>query len=86
MPGVLKEDIMINIDNGKLFVSGERKLDAFGAPAWKEFGEVEFRRTFAVPQTIDVEKVRAHLKDGVLELHLAKSETAKPRQIEIRTN
>ncbi|WP_028580473.1 Hsp20/alpha crystallin family protein [Desulfogranum japonicum] len=86
MPGVLKDDIVIHIDNGKLFVSGERKLVSTGTSAWQEFGDVEFRRTFAIPQTIDVEKVQAHLKDGVLELHLSKSETAKPRQIEIQAN
>ncbi len=68
MPGVLKDDIMIHIDNGKLFVSGERKRVSPGTSAWQEFGNVEFRRTFAIPQTIDVEKVQAQLKDGVLEL------------------
>jgi HSP20 family molecular chaperone IbpA len=42
-------------------------------------------RSFSVPQAIDVEKVEAELKNGVLRLHLPKSETAKPRQIEIQT-
>ncbi|MEE4364162.1 MAG: Hsp20/alpha crystallin family protein, partial [Desulfotignum sp.] len=37
------------------------------------------------PQTIDVEKVEAELKNGVLTLHMPKSEEAKPRQIEIKT-
>jgi len=46
---------------------------------------VEYRRNFSVPQTIDVEKVNAELKDGVLRLHLPKSEAAKPKQIEIKT-
>lgn len=84
MPGVEKEKVRINIDNGKLSLSGVRTIAASGAAAWSEFGDVEFQRTFSVPQSIDVNKVNAELKDGVLKLHLPKAETAKPRQIEIR--
>jgi len=84
MPGVVKEDISVNIDNGKLSVSGVRKLAATGASSWEEFGDVAYHRTFSVPQTIDLEKVNAELKDGVLRLHLPKSDAAKPRLIEIK--
>jgi HSP20 family protein len=83
MPGVLKEDVSVNVDNGKLAISGIRRLTAAGAVNWAEFGDVEYQRTFSVPQTIDVAKVNAELKDGVLKLHLPKSESAKPRRIEI---
>ena len=85
MPGVVKEEVSVNIDNGRLSLSGVRKLETGGAASWEEFGNVEFVRNFSVPQTIDVEKVRAELKNGVLALHMPKSEAAKPRQIEIRT-
>lgn len=84
MPGVDKKDITINIDNGRLALSGIREVSAVGAANWEEFGDVEFRRTFSVPQTIDVARVNAELKDGVLLLHLPKSDAAKPRQIEIK--
>ena len=84
MPGVTKEEISINIDNGKLHLSGVRGIKAEGAANWVEFGDVEYVRSFSVPQTIDIEKVNAELKDGVLRLHLPKSEAAKPRQIEIK--
>jgi len=85
MPGVEKENITVNIDNGKLSLSGVRKMETAGAANWEEFGNVEYQRIFAVPQTIDVNKINAELKDGVLRLHLPKSEAAKPRQIEIKT-
>jgi len=85
MPGVEKDDININIDNGTLSLSGLRKMESSGAVQWEEFGETEYQRTFSVPQTIDVGKVSAEMQDGVLRLHLPKSEAAKPRQIEITT-
>ncbi len=84
MPGVEKDDIKVNIDNGKLELSGVRKLVTNGAVDWEEFGDVEFSRSFSVPQAIDVNKVNAQLRDGVLYLHLPKSDNAKPRQIAIQ--
>ena len=85
MPGVLKDGISINIDNGKLTLSGTRKMEATGAVQWEEFESMEYRRNFSVPQTIDVGKIIAVLKDGILRLQLPKSEAAKPRKIEIKT-
>lgn len=85
MPGVDKKDISISIDNGRLALSGIREIKPAGAVTWEEFADVEYRRTFSVPQTIDVTKVNAELKEGVLSLHLPKSESARPRHIEIKT-
>ena len=84
MPGINKEEININIDNGRLVLSGVRKLEKHGAATWEEFGEAEYRRVFSVPQTIDVARVNAELKEGVLRLNMPKFEKAKPRQIEIK--
>ncbi len=86
MPGVEKKDISINIDNGKLSLGGIRKFETKGSAQWEEFGDVEYQRTFSVPQSIEIEKIAAELKDGVLSLHLPKSEAAKPRQIEIKAS
>ena len=44
-----------------------------------------FQRSFTLPSTIDYEKVQATFKDGVLELHLPRLESAKPRQIAINS-
>lgn len=84
MPGVSKEDIAISIDNGAMTLSGTRELNKTGAPNWSELHDLEFRRTFSIPQSIDLAKVNAALQDGVLNLHLPKSESAKPRQIDIK--
>lgn len=84
MPGVAREEITVNVDNGKLEITGTRKLQISGSVGWQEFGDVEFRRVFSVPQTIDAAKVNAEFQNGVLKLHLPKSEKAKPRVIEIK--
>jgi len=83
MPGVNRENVTINVDNGKLEISGTRHLQDKGTSTWQEFADVEYRRVFAVPQSIDVAKVNAELKEGVLRLHLPKAEAAKPRTIKI---
>lgn len=85
MPGVVKEHISVDIDNGTLSISGVRNLTTEGAATYEEFSDVEYVRSFSVPQSINVERVEAELKNGVLKLHLPKSEAAKPRQIEIKT-
>lgn len=85
MPGVDKKNITVNVDNGKLTLGGVRRIETTGATQWEEFESVEYQRTFSVPQSIDVEKIQAELKEGVLCLHLPKSEASRPRQIEIKT-
>jgi HSP20 family molecular chaperone IbpA len=85
MPGVTKDKICVNVDNGRLEISGIRNLEWKGAEHWQEFGDVEYRRVFSVPQSIDVAGVNAELKDGTLKLHLPKAEAAKPRTIEIKS-
>lgn len=85
MPGVDKKDITVNVDNGRLALGGVRKIESSGATQWEEFESVEYQRTFSVPQSIEVGKIQAELKDGVLCLHLPKSEAARPRQIEIKS-
>jgi len=85
LPGVKREDLSVHIDDGTLTLSGAIPAVQAGAIQWEEFGQVEYRRRFAVPQTIDIEGVKAELRDGVLCLILPKSAAAKPRSIEIKT-
>ena len=84
IPGVSREDISIDLDNGQLTLVGNRQLQEVKGPLLEEFGSAQFRRVFSVPQGIDLSKVDAELTDGVLKLHLPKSEAVKPRKIEIR--
>ena len=54
----------------------------------KKFHRVEraygsFSRRFTIPENSDGEKVSAEFKDGILHVHLPKTETVKPKQIEV---
>lgn len=84
MPGVTKEAIAIDLDNGRLSLSARREGMPTGTPIFSEFGPVEFRRAFSVPQSINGDKVHAEFSDGVLNLHLPKSEAFKPRTIKVK--
>lgn len=84
LPGVKKENITIDLDNGQLTLVGNRYVPQEKDMQLEEFGSAQFRRIFSVPQGIDLAKVDAELNEGVLKLHLPKSESVKPRRIEIR--
>lgn len=84
LPGVTKEDVSIDLDNGQLTLIGNRYVEADKGQLTAEFGSARYRRVFSVPQGIDLARVDAELTDGVLKLHLPKSEAVKPRKIEIR--
>jgi HSP20 family protein len=84
LPGVKKEDISIDLDNGQLTLVGNRFFETGKGVQFEEFGSAQFRRVFSVPQGIDLAKVDAELNEGVLKLHLPKSEAVKPRKIEVR--
>ena len=79
LPGVKQEDIDIQIDKGVLTIKGERKV----AAGRGERNTGAFSRAFTLPDTVDVEKIGAALKDGVLTLTLPKRPEEKPRQIKI---
>lgn len=86
VPGITKEDLTIKIQGNYLEISGERKVTV--PPGYKvhrrERSGASFTRSLTLPADIDSEKVQANLKDGLLVLHLPKSEAAKPRLISIK--
>jgi HSP20 family protein len=88
LPGMKEKDIDINVENGVLSLKGERRREA--EVKNENYHRTEryygtFVRTFALPTMVDVARIRATYKDGVLEVVLPKAETAKPKRIEIKT-
>ena len=86
LPGMEKEDIHIELKDGNLVLSGERKADALADGVKYRHVErvaAKFWRSFSLPETIKQDGIEATYKDGVLEVRIPKAEEAKPRQIEI---
>jgi HSP20 family protein len=89
LPGLVREDIDVRVENNTLTLRGERKRDT--EVKQEQFHRVErsygsFSRSFSLPSRIDTEKVRAEFKDGVLAITLPVKAEAKPRQIEVAVN
>ena len=89
LPGLSEEDVEITLENGRLTVKGEKKLekeDVEGEYRRLESRHGSFFRSFAVPNTIDRERIEATFEKGVLQVSLPKAEAAKPQRIEVKVN
>ena len=89
LPAMKKEDVRLTVDNGVLTISGERKYEQ--EEKQEKHHRIEraygsFLRSFSLPEDADGSKVTADYKDGVLHMHLPKSEKAKPKSIEIKVS
>jgi HSP20 family protein len=88
LPGVKQEDIKLDLSDGLLKISGERKRESRRKNEGferieKSYGR--FERTFQLPQNVDETNIKAHFDNGLLEVMVPKSEVAKPKTIEIET-
>ena len=89
LPDVKKEDVRVTVENGVLSITGERKCEK--EENGKKWHRVErsygsFVRSFALPEDGDVAKVNAEFKGGLLKVHIAKSEAARPKQIQVNVD
>ncbi len=88
LPGVETGDIDISLEGSIVTLRGERKFDYIDAPGTNlhriERQSGSFRRAFELPTEVEVDKVEAVHKNGVLMLHMPKTPEAKPRQIAVK--
>jgi HSP20 family protein len=87
LPGLRKEDVRVTVQDGVLTIQGERRLarEEKGVDYHRQerfYGK--FLRSFTVPETVDVDRISAEFKDGVLRLTLPKREPTAGRVIEVR--
>ena len=87
LPDVKKDDVKVELDGDMLTVEGERKQEK--EEKTKRFHRTEraygkFVRRFSLPTHVDGGNVKAEFKDGVLNVHLPKTEAAKPKAIEVK--
>lgn len=89
LPEVSKDDVKVTVEGGTLTISGERKAEK--EEKGRKFHRIEryygrFERSFTIPDDAEPDNVKAEFKDGVLRVHLAKSEKARPKQIEVKVS
>jgi HSP20 family protein len=86
LPDMKEDEIDLTVEDNTLTLRGERKLDP--EVGEEQFHRIErsygsFARTFALPPTVDADKVSAQYKAGVLTVRLPLREEAKPKQIKV---
>ena len=85
MPSVDGRQLSVNLADGMLTIEGGVGVDDYKdlEPVYTEYNVGNYLRRFTISSDIDVERIRASVTNGVLELELPKAERAKPRRIEI---
>jgi HSP20 family protein len=87
LPGMKPEEVKVEIKEGNLWITGEKKEDK--EEKGRTFHRIErrsgmFRRVFSLPVEVEEEKVDARFVEGVLKITLPKAEKVAPKQIEIK--
>jgi len=86
LPGVDKKDMTIDVKGRVLTLKGERSTDNEVKEDnyyRQERSYGKFERAFALPKEVDLEKINADFKDGILKIDIPKAEKSKPKQITI---
>jgi HSP20 family protein len=86
IPGMTKDDIKVTVCDNILSITGERKQEE--ETKKKAFHRIErcygkFSRVITLPTEVESDKIKATYKDGILNITLPKSESAKPKQIDV---
>ena len=87
LPGLKKEEVKVTVEEGVRTISGERKVEK--EEKTKKYHRVEraygkFERSFTLPDKADGTKVNAEFKDGVLQVHLPKTEKAATKALDVK--
>ena len=90
IPGLRAEDLDVSVDEARITLRGERKIEIPDHPGVslhrRERQAGIFRRTVELPGAPDPSRVEAAYRDGVLRVKLAKPARRQPRQIEIQAS
>lgn len=89
LPGIESKDIDISLVGKTLTIKGLRKEEDIGEEdsyLKRERWYGNFKRTVDLPFNVEVEKVSANFKNGILSIRLPRAEEEKPKKIEIKSN
>lgn len=83
LPGLDKKDVTIEVQGNVLIISGEKtQNDEFNDKHWvrREFVRSSFYRAFDLPLDADVDRINAKMKNGLLQVKIAKKENANKKR------
>lgn len=84
MPGVGKQGLEVTLEGNELTILGHReKVESTAQALYRESANVDYRRVFELDPAIDAAKIDAKIDQGVLTVHLPKSERVKPRKVTV---
>jgi HSP20 family protein len=84
MPGVSRAGVEISVEGNELTIVGRREASALkGELLHRESATADYRRAFELDPAIDTVKIDAKVNQGVLTIHLPKSERVKPRKVTV---
>jgi HSP20 family protein len=89
IPGIKKEDLEVNLSDHCLTISGEKKKEEEVKEKGYYYSERaygSFCRSIELPTEVKSDKVSASFKNGVLEVHLPKTEEAKRKEVKVRVD
>ncbi|MEW5723497.1 MAG: Hsp20/alpha crystallin family protein [Thermodesulfobacteriota bacterium] len=89
VPGYAREDLKVEVDNGVLRLSAEKKEEKEEKKEnyhLRERRYGSFARSFNLPENVDGGKIEAKVKDGVLTVIVPKAEPSRPKQIEVKVH
>lgn len=87
MPGISPSNVQLYFEKGNLTIHGKVKPNpVVGKVLLDETHSLDYYRVFTLNDGIDVDKITADYKLGVLEVHLPRADIAKPRQIKVSSN
>jgi HSP20 family protein len=84
LAGLGRDDFTLEVHEGRLTLRGERRPGARGEQYHLvERGHGQFTRTFALPDSVDPERIAADLKRGILRISIPKSCESRERRVEV---
>lgn len=86
LPGIKEKDLNLSVTGNVLTIAGAReaeKVEESDQYYSSERAHGQFSRSFALPEGVDADSIRADLKDGVLTLHIGKKPEVQARKITI---
>jgi len=85
MPGVDENSLEVRVADSVLFLEGRVTLQEYDSlsPVYTEYNIGNYARRFTLSNEIDLDRIKARMTNGVLELELPKAERAKPKQISV---